>query len=73
MNKPNFWNDKKNSENIINELNNLKNKKEKIENLKAKINNNLEMLDILKNEYDEEIKNILESDIELITKDMNDL
>lgn len=31
------------------------------------------MLDILKNEYDEEIKNILESDIELITKDMNDL
>ena len=73
MNEPNFWNDKKNSENIINELNNLKNKKEKIENLKAKINNNLEMLDILKNEYDEEIKNILESDIELITKDMNDL
>ena len=48
MNKPNFWNDKKNSENIINELNNLKSKKEKIENLKAKINNNLEMLDILK-------------------------
>lgn len=73
MNEPNFWNDKKNSENVINELNNLKNKKEKIENLKAKINNNLEMLDILKNEYDEEIKNILESDIELITKDMNNL
>ena len=44
-----------------------------MENLKAKINNNLEMLDILKNEYDEEIKKILESDIELITKDMNDL
>ena len=41
MNEPNFWNDKRVSEKIINELNELKNKVEKVETLKQKINDNL--------------------------------
>ena len=73
MNEPNFWDDKKSSEKVINELNNLKNKIEKAETIKEKITTNLEMLEIIKIEYDEEIKLIAENDIDLINKDIENL
>ena len=40
MNNPNFWNNKKESEQVINELNNLKNNLEKVSTLKNKITSN---------------------------------
>lgn len=73
MNKPNFWNDKKSSENVIAELNDLKNKIDKLDEVKEKISNNLEMLEILKNDYDEEIKSITEFDIDVINKEIEEL
>ena len=44
-----FWNDKKRSESIISEMNGLKEKLEKASYLKEKIDNNVEMLNSLKN------------------------
>ena len=73
MNEPNFWNDKKSSESIIAELNDLKNKIDKLNEIKEKIANNLEMLEILKNDYDEEIKAITELDIDIINKEIGEL
>ena len=59
MQEPNFWNDKKTSESIINELNSLKKVLEDVENLKTKITSNLELIEILKQEEDLEIKEML--------------
>ena len=73
MNEPNFWNDKKSSESVIAELNDLKNKIDKLNKIKEKIANNLEMLEILKNDYDEEIKAITELDIDIINKEIEEL
>ena len=60
MQEPNFWNDKKMSESVINELNSLRKTLEDVEGLKNKINSNLELIDILKQEEDLEIKEMVE-------------
>ena len=73
MSEPNFWNDKKQSESIINELNNLKKILEDVENLKIKITSNLELVDILKQEEDLEIKEMLELESSEIENKLNDL
>jgi peptide chain release factor 2 len=73
MNNPNFWNDKRESEKIINESNNLKNKLEKTKNLKTKIDNNLSLLEELKNSNDIEIEELLENDLNLIKNDLEQL
>jgi len=66
----NFWNDKKNSENIINELNSLKNSVDNVSKLKSNIINNIEMINILKEENNEEIKKELENQIEEIKEQL---
>lgn len=73
MQEPNFWNDKKTSESIINELNSLKKILEDVESLKNKINSNLELVDILKQEEDLEIKEMLELETSEIENKLNDL
>jgi len=73
MNEPNFWNDKKTSESIINELNSLKNTLNGVNELKNKINSNLELIDILKIEQDLEIKEMVESEIEQIEEELKNL
>jgi peptide chain release factor 2 len=73
MNNPNFWNDKRESEKIINESNNLKNKLEKTKNLKTKIDNNLSLLEELKNSNDTEIEELLENDLNLIKNNLEQL
>ena len=60
MNQPNFWNDKRNSEKIINELNDLKNKVEKVSELKQKINDNFDIIKELRNTNDNELKELIE-------------
>ena len=73
MQESNFWNDKKTSESIINELNSLKKVLEDVETLKIKITSNLELVDILKQEEDLEIKEMLELETSEIENKLNDL
>ena len=71
--EPNFWNDKKKSENIINELNNLKNNLNNVKEIKTKINNNIEMINLLKQEENEEIQEELINEIEIISEKLSNL
>ena len=47
MSSPNFWDDKKNSERVIQELNSLKNQLDSITSLKNDLENDLEMISML--------------------------
>ena len=60
---PDFWQDKKTSEQIINELNSLKDSISKVEIIKKEINNYLETLELLKLDNDEEIRFSIETEI----------
>lgn len=62
----NFWNDKRESEKVIEELNHLKNQINEVSNLKDKINDNISFLEELKNNYDDELKDLIEQDVEYI-------
>ena len=62
----NFWNDKKESEKVIEELNHLKNQINEVSNLKDKINDNISFLEEIKNNYDDELKELIEQDVEYI-------
>lgn len=73
MNEPNFWNDKKNSEKIISELNTLKSSITSVENLKKRINDNLETLELLKLDNDNEVKELIETEINDIDASLNNL
>jgi len=68
MNAPDFWNDKRNSEKVIDELNRIQKSLDEIKNLRDKINNNIEMLDALKEENDEDIKNLVYADVNQISE-----
>ena len=70
MNKPNFWDDKKNSEKVINELNNIKNTLEECQKLKNKIESDMELTNLLE---DEEVLNILNEDIKTIEEELCNL
>lgn len=73
MNEPDFWNDKKNSEKIISELNALKTSLISVENLKKQINDNLETLELLKEENDDEVRSLIEEEITSIDEIINNL
>lgn len=69
MNKPDFWNDRKYSEQVINESNNLKNTITIVETLTNKITNNLSLLEdtiddeitlLLNEEYNDTLKEVEE-------------
>lgn len=68
MAESNFWDDKNRSEKIINELNEIRNDLEDIDKIKNKITDNIEMIEILKKDFDQEIKDMLEIDIDIIEK-----
>lgn len=73
MEQPGFWDDKKSSEAIIQELNSNKNSIENINSLKRLIDDNVEMLEVLKNEYDEDLKLLVEASIEEISIKLKEL
>jgi len=73
MLKPDFWNDKKKSEEIINELNNIKNVVDDCLNLRNKIDSNIELIDMLTEEFDTEIYKLLEDDINTINEQLSNL
>lgn len=70
MNAPDFWNDKRNSEKVISELNRLQKNVDEIKLLREKINNNIEMLEALKEENDDDIKNLVYADVEQIDEEI---
>ena len=69
MKDEHFWDDKKNSTKIVEELNLLKNKQKKIIDIKNKIDENLDMLELLKGGPEEEIALLLEEDLPVIKKE----
>jgi peptide chain release factor 2 len=59
MKEPTFWNDKKNSEEVIKKCNTLKDSYETTKTLKEKIENNIETLTLLKENNDEELLELI--------------
>lgn len=70
MNKPDFWNDRKYSEQVINESNNLKNTINTVETLTNKITNNLSLLE---DTLDDEIILLLNEEYNDILKEVEEL
>ena len=66
MNEIDFWNNKKESEKVINELNELQKSIDSLKEVISIIDDNIEMIDILKNESDDDIKFLVESNISII-------
>ena len=69
INEPNFWNDSNRATNIIDDVNNLKKVVERINNLRNKIESNLELL----SSNDDEILDLVTSEVEEIKKELDDL
>ena len=73
MKNPNFWDDKRKSETIINELNSLKRIVDKTEELKNKISSNYSMVEELKESLDNDIKDLLEVEVSDIKENLETL
>ncbi len=63
MNSATFWNDKERADSVISSLNNLKKKIEGIVSLKESVDSDLEMLELLKEEDNDEIRELLINNI----------
>ncbi len=68
MSAPDFWNDKRESEKVINELNNLQKSIDFLKSLLSEIDSSIEMINLIKEEYDEDIKNSLEKSVNQINE-----
>ena len=64
--RPNFWNDRKKSQAIFDELNSLKKTVEQVESLKKEILEHIEMLELIKETPDLEIQELLSNDVDSI-------
>lgn len=73
MNDIHFWNDKETAEKIIEESNNLKKSVEKISILRGKIDDIIEILDLLNTAFDIEMLNTINNELPLIDKEIADL
>ena len=72
MNSPNFWDDKKNSESVIEELNSIKNVLENCDNLKNKIDSDIELINMM-DDSDQEFINLINEDVLLIDSELSKL
>ena len=66
MNSSNFWDNKERSEEVLSELNFLKSKLSNVEELKNKIESNLEIAQMLKENNDKELLELIISDVKII-------
>ena len=73
MKEPNFWDDKRESERVISNIKSLKNTIDKVKNLKEKITNNFEIVEELKNSYDEELLELVSNEINNIKNEIDDV
>ena len=70
MNEPNFWDSKETSEDVLNEINTLKSKTNLIEDLKKRIESNLEIAHLIKENNDQEMFDLIQCDIEKIREEL---
>ena len=63
MNSSDFWNDKDHADEVISKLNDLKNKVNGIISLKEDVSSSLEMIELLKEEDNSEIRDLIEESI----------
>lgn len=73
MSLPTFWDNQRESEKVISEMNLLKRQLDDVSNLKAKIEDNVEILDSFKEEIDKELVSLLEVDQENIENQLENL
>ena len=71
--KPDFWNDRNKSEEVLLELNNLKELVNQVESLNQDIATNKEMIDLMSTEPDETILKEIEDNAKTIEKDLSEL
>lgn len=71
--EPTFWDDKKRREEVFGKVNALKSSYEEMSSLKSKIEGHTETLFLLKEEYDEEMKQWIEEDLPSITQTFENL
>ena len=68
--KPEFWDESQNSNKVLSKIKSIKGKCQKYKNLENEINNAIELIDLLKMEYDEELAFEMQNDIKKIEKDL---
>ena len=68
--KPEFWEESQNSNKVLSKIKSIKGKCQKYKNLENEINNAIELIDLLKMEYDEELAFEMQNDIKKIEKDL---
>ena len=73
MNNENFWNDKRKSESVISELNYLKKQIDVTNKIDKQISDDIETLELLKNDFDDEMFELLKSNLIEIKKDIEEL
>ena len=73
MNSPGFWDDKKASESVIEELNSIKSVLDDCSTLKNKIDGDIELINMLTDSYDEEVMIMINDDIESIESSLSSL
>ena len=73
INSPTFWQDKNNSEEVMNKYNSIKSRLSKVERLKKMIDDNIDIINLLKREEDSDLKESIISDIKLIEEELNDI
>ena len=67
---PSFWEDSQKSNTVLSKIKNIKGKCQKYRDLENEINNTIELVDLLKMEYDEELALEMTKDIKKIEKDL---
>ena len=67
---PSFWEDSQNSNKVLSKIKGIKGKCQKYRDLENEISNTIELIDLLKIEYDEELAMEMEKDIKKIGKDL---
>ncbi len=72
MNEPNFWSSE-NSSNIISEANSIKHLLDEVSSLKKDLEDNLELVNLLKEESDDDLSKSLEDGISNFSKRLNDM
>ncbi len=72
MNSNNFWSDNKKALKVVNEANDIKEKLNTYASLEKRLNDADEMYSLLKNEYDEEMHELLSTETKDIEKSLHD-
>ena len=70
---PDFWNDRNSAEETLKQLNDLRNQVSKIELLKQEIEDNADIINLLNDEFDEQIANDLEKSTKDVEKNIEEL